>query len=205
MPVVNSKQIWTTDIRAQINGAYRILEPPAFLPLSGGGGGVRNRGCISPTAMIVAPRSTTREAIPDPPRLSTFKRRGGGVRNPGCIFPTAAMGEPRSTAHRRSRLPRLSLFKPAWSLPRHAAFCASSLLATFPHLAMWQGPFPLASPRPPAMCLSTSTHSHHLPCVPFPPRQPPTKCVHCVSSPASSAYLLLPCVSPVTSLTPSSL
>jgi hypothetical protein len=51
--------------------------PPAFLPLSGGGG-VRNRRHISSMVLIGALGSMMLKAIPDPPCLSTFKQRGGG-------------------------------------------------------------------------------------------------------------------------------
>jgi hypothetical protein len=79
MPVVNIKQIWTADIRAPRSMArIGFRSPSTFLPLSGGGGWVQNRGRISLTATMGEPGSTTREAIPEPPRLSTFKQRGGG-------------------------------------------------------------------------------------------------------------------------------
>jgi hypothetical protein len=85
-PKVNREQVQATTIRAPESTTHvEFRTPLAFLPLSGGGGGVRNRGRISPTVQIGAPGSTTMKTILDPPCLSTFKQRGG-VRNRASNF-----------------------------------------------------------------------------------------------------------------------
>jgi hypothetical protein len=77
-PIVKRKSsLDGMDRGARINGAGVIPDPPCLSTVKRGGG-VRNPGCTSSTALISVPGSTTMKAIPDPPRLSTFKRRGGG-------------------------------------------------------------------------------------------------------------------------------
>jgi hypothetical protein len=195
VPVISSKRIWTADIHAPRSTAYRRFWTPfAFLPLSGGGG-VRNPGRISPTATIIVPGSTVLKDIPDPPCLSTFKPRGGG-----SGIGHAASQRPRSKHldQWRSRDPILlscSVLNqcgpsPLLCHPPKPPFCychvSSVLLRSLVQVVLSPYHHPL-----------TTCHvSRSL------PRQPPTKCSHYVSSPASSAYFLLPFVSPVTSLTP---
>jgi hypothetical protein len=91
--------------RAQINGVQAIPDPLRLSTFKRRGG-VQNPGCISPTATIIAPGSTAREAILDPPHLSTFKRRGGGSGIRGASFRWLRLKRPDQ---RRAGDPDLSL------------------------------------------------------------------------------------------------
>jgi hypothetical protein len=91
---LNGNQFWTAGFRAPGSTArIGFRSPPAFLPLSGGGGGgVRNRGRTSSTVTIGAPGSTTLKAIPDPPPAFLPLSRGGG----GSGIRRASSQRPRS-------------------------------------------------------------------------------------------------------------
>jgi hypothetical protein len=64
------------DLRAQINGAHWILEPPAFLPLSGGGGSGIEGAPLDGYDQSAQINGAHR--IPDPPAFLPL-RRGGGL------------------------------------------------------------------------------------------------------------------------------
>jgi hypothetical protein len=127
---LNRNQIWTTGIRAPRSTTHiGFRSPPAFLPLSGGGG-VRNRGHTSSTTTIRALGSTTRKVIPDPPCLSTFKRRGG---------------DPESGTHLSDGCDWSARISDAHCIPEPSAFLRLTNVGLFPVVSSFVPSFPLPS------------------------------------------------------------
>jgi hypothetical protein len=121
-----------------------------------------------------------------PPRLSTFKRRGGGSRIWGASFRRLRLKSPDQRFTGGLDFHCLSSFNPVGPFHVVSPFAPFPSLPPIPHLAMWQGPFPLASPRSVQVVLSPISSSTHRPSLLVPCRvsPPPQHLPPCTFTPA---------------------
>jgi hypothetical protein len=175
-PCLNGNQIWTARIRAPGSTAHMgFRSPPAFLPLSGGGGGPESRAHLFNGYDRSARINDAQGDSGPPPAFLPLSGGGGG------------------SGIDDASLRRLQFERPDQRRPGHPDIHC--------HSAFNQRGAPLCCViLPSVLHLTTRSLSHLI--IHSPPAMCPAlfhvslplKCVHYISSPAPFAYCLPPCV-----------